>query len=94
MIVCPRCAAGLTEREDGFACPSCPYRADREQGIVLFERTREVVLGLRDEPLLAPGVVAAYDFDPWRVKGPIIRTALERGWSYRPATSFGQLRRS
>jgi 2-polyprenyl-3-methyl-5-hydroxy-6-metoxy-1,4-benzoquinol methylase len=38
VIVCPRCAAGLAESEDGFSCPSCPYRADREQGIVLFER--------------------------------------------------------
>jgi SAM-dependent methyltransferase len=38
VIVCPRCTAGLAERADGFACPSCPYRADREHGIVLFER--------------------------------------------------------
>src|SRR5882762_9270247 len=38
VIVCPRCAAALAERDDGFACLSCPYRAQREHGIVLFER--------------------------------------------------------
>ena len=36
--MCPRCAAGLAESEGGFSCPSCPYRGDREHGIVLFER--------------------------------------------------------
>lgn len=64
------------------------------QGVVLFERTREVVFGLKDEPALAPDLVVAYDFDPWRVKGPLIRAALQRGWSYRPATGFGQLKRA
>lgn len=37
MIVCPRCGSGLSEVDAGLACPSCRYRADREQGIVLFE---------------------------------------------------------
>lgn len=69
---------------------------DRDWGRLAasFERTREVVFGLKDEPALAPDLVVAYDFDPWRVKGPLIRAALERGWSYRPATGFGQLKRA
>ncbi|MBI2983686.1 MAG: hypothetical protein HYY42_05865 [Chloroflexi bacterium] len=72
--------------------PAVSWSASSFQGIVLFERTREIALGLRDEPLLSPGVVVDYDFDPWRAKGPIVRIALERGWSYRPVASLGQLR--
>lgn len=75
----------------GGPVPTISWGTSSFQGIVLFERTREIVLGLRDEPLLSPGVVVDYDFDPWRVKGPIIRAALERGWSYRPVASLGQL---
>ena len=37
MIVCPRCGAALTEGEGVFVCGCCPYRAERERGIVLFE---------------------------------------------------------
>ena len=39
MIVCTRCDTVLDESENGFSCPACPYRADREQGVVLFDRT-------------------------------------------------------
>ena len=38
MIVCPRCGIALVDRKERFSCPSCEYRADREQGIVLFNR--------------------------------------------------------
>jgi len=37
VIVCPRCATGLSEVGAGLECPSCRYRAEREQGIILFE---------------------------------------------------------
>jgi SAM-dependent methyltransferase len=38
VIVCPCCAAALAQSEAGLSCPSCPYRAGREQGIVVFEQ--------------------------------------------------------
>lgn len=37
MIVCPRCGTSLKERQDGYSCGSCKFRAEREQGIILFE---------------------------------------------------------
>ena len=37
MIVCPRCGCVLAEGNEGFSCPSCPYGAEREGGIVLFD---------------------------------------------------------
>lgn len=73
--------------------PNVSWGASFFRGVILFERTREVILGLRDEPPLEPGTVIEYDFDPWRIKGPVVRTALERGWSYRPVTRIGLLRR-
>lgn len=36
MIVCPRCGSVLVEEAERFACALCPYLAEREQGIVLF----------------------------------------------------------
>lgn len=75
----------------GGLAPGISWGTSSFRGIVLFERTREIVLGLRDDPPLSPGVVVDYDFDPWRVKAPIIRAALERGWSYRPVVTMGQL---
>ncbi len=36
MIVCPKCRAAPVEDDWGFLCASCSYRADREDGIVLF----------------------------------------------------------
>lgn len=71
--------------------PAVAWERSSFQGIVLFQRTREMVAGLREEPSLSPGVVVSYDFDPSRVKGPIIRSALEHGWAYRPVPSFGLL---
>lgn len=38
MIVCPRCDSLLVERKERFSCSSCHYTADREEGIVLFNR--------------------------------------------------------
>ncbi len=71
--------------------PAVAWESSFFQGIVLFQRTREMVVALREEPGLSPGVVVSYDFDPSRIKGPIIRAALEHGWSYRPVASLGQL---
>ncbi len=72
--------------------PTVSWGGSFFRGIILFERTKERAWGLKDEPPLAPGAVVAYDFDPWRIKGPIIRAALERGWAYRPVVRVGQLR--
>jgi SAM-dependent methyltransferase len=36
VIVCPRCHAVPVEDERGLTCPRCAYRAEREDGIVLF----------------------------------------------------------
>jgi len=38
LIVCPKCRAALVEGDGGLLCASCAYRADREDGIVLFSR--------------------------------------------------------
>jgi 2-polyprenyl-3-methyl-5-hydroxy-6-metoxy-1,4-benzoquinol methylase len=36
VIVCPLCGSGLTEWNDRYSCPSCQYKAERVDGIVLF----------------------------------------------------------
>lgn len=36
MIVCPRCGSALVDETQSYACPSCQYRAERQDGIVLF----------------------------------------------------------
>jgi SAM-dependent methyltransferase len=38
MIVCPTCRSGLSDEPDRLACRSCSYQADREDGLVLFNR--------------------------------------------------------
>jgi SAM-dependent methyltransferase len=38
VIVCPRCGTGLIERGERFHCNACAYHADRENGIILFDR--------------------------------------------------------
>lgn len=61
------------------------------RGIVLFERAREIAYGITevDTPRLDRAV--DYDFDPWRLKGPILRVAVEHGWAYAPVVHERQL---
>lgn len=61
------------------------------KGIVLFERSREVAYGIKD--FIPPdwGAVVDYDFDVWRVKGPILRTAVESGWTFCPVVMESHL---
>ncbi len=61
------------------------------KGIVLFERSREIAYGIADPRTMEPGKVVDYDFDVWRIKGPILRTAVESGWTFCPVVSEGQL---
>lgn len=75
MIVCPRCGAGLAEEASGLSCSSCPYRADREDGITLFERGI-----LPDhEDYQSDGLEALYKYErehPWfRHRLKVIRKA-------------------
>jgi SAM-dependent methyltransferase len=75
VIVCPHCGTGLRDREGGLSCPSCPYTADREDGIVLFERSV-----LPDhEDYKAEGLDALYGYEtqhPWfRHRLRVIREA-------------------
>lgn len=78
----------------GVEGPSLHWEQSFFQGMILFQRTREIVYGLNDAPVPEFGRVVDYDFDPWRVKAPVVRAALERGWSFRPVVFRGQLRRS
>lgn len=75
----------------GGGTPAIHWSASFFRGVVLFERAREIAYGMRDadEPRLDR--VVAYDFDPWRIKGPIVRTALEHGWTYAPVVHAFQL---
>jgi SAM-dependent methyltransferase len=38
MIVCPACRSGLSDEPGRLACRNCSYQADRQDGIVLFNR--------------------------------------------------------
>jgi len=72
--------------------PSVSWEAHRFQGVVLAERTREVEYGFR-RPLSPDwGRVVDYDFDVWRVKGPIRDTVLASGWIFCPVTRESHLR--
>ncbi len=73
--------------------PAIHWRASFFRGVILFERTREIAYGIRDELPPAVGEIYNYDFDPWRVKAPLLRLALEHGWSYCPVVHRFQLGR-
>lgn len=62
-------------------------------GVILFERAREIAYGIKDALPLEIGAVAEYDFDPWRVKGPILQVTVEGGWTYVPVVHAFQLGR-
>jgi SAM-dependent methyltransferase len=59
VIVCRQCETALQESARGFSCPACAYRADREQGVVLFDRS---VRPDREE-YTAEGLDALYRFE-------------------------------
>ncbi len=54
------------------------------RGVMLFQRTRVVAYGVKDVLPLRVGELYNYDFDPWRVKSPLLKLAIENGWSYCP----------
>ncbi|MDP2660208.1 MAG: hypothetical protein Q8R28_05725 [Dehalococcoidia bacterium] len=71
--------------------PSVHWNRSFFKGVILFERTKELAYGVKDE--LAPGVGEIYnfDFDPWRVKAPLLRLTIENGWSFCPVVQRFQL---
>ena len=71
--------------------PQVHWEARFFRGVVLFERAREIAYGLAELLPPRPAEVVAYDFDPWRVKGPILRAAVESGWTYAPVVHAYQL---
>jgi SAM-dependent methyltransferase len=82
VIVCPLCDAALDEDAHGFVCPSCPYRAERDHEIVVFERN------LRGE-FTTEGLDALYEHErdhPWfRHRLGVIRKAFATHVSERDA---------
>lgn len=63
------------------------------KGVILFERAREAAYGVVDELPPRIGEIYSYDFDPWRVKGPLLRLAVENGWAFAPVVHAFQLGR-
>jgi SAM-dependent methyltransferase len=64
VIVCPRCGSELSQTKEFLACPSCPYRAGKEEAIIIFEP------GIREdhEDYKSEGLDALYSHErqhPW-----------------------------
>ncbi len=76
-----------TARIDGNLVPRVSLHGSYFRGILLFHRTRELAYGIKDEIPLDWGKVVDYNFDVWRIKGQILRTAVESGWNFCPVTS-------
>lgn len=72
--------------------PRVSWQKEFFKGVVLFKKSREVAYAFKDELPLDWGKVVDYDFDVWRVKGPILRTAVESGWAFVPCVQEGHLR--
>ncbi|MCL4532068.1 MAG: hypothetical protein M1582_02575 [Actinobacteria bacterium] len=64
--------------------PRVAWQRSFFRGIVLFERSREIAYGFREIAPTQLDRVVDYDFDVWRVKGPILRAAVEAGWTFCP----------
>ncbi|MHB1007329.1 MAG: hypothetical protein ACYC3S_17060 [Chloroflexota bacterium] len=75
----------------GGPAPSIAWEKQFFRGVVLFEHSREVAYGIKDVFPLKVGELYKYDFNPWQVKGPLLRLALENGWSYCPVVLRSQL---
>ncbi len=71
--------------------PRVSWRRQFFRGVILFRRTKEIAYGIKDELPLDWGKVVDYDFDVWRIKGPILRTAVESGWTFCPVVHEGHL---
>lgn len=71
--------------------PQVRWQRSFFKGIILFERTREIAYGIRDQMPAGIGEIYSYDFDPWRVKAPLLRLAVENGWSFCPVAHRFQL---
>lgn len=77
----------------GGAVPTVGWEGRFFRGVILFERSREKAYGLKDLFPLRAGELYGYDFDPWRVKGPLLKLAVEHGWSYCPVVLKSHLGR-
>ncbi|MHB1132922.1 MAG: hypothetical protein ACYC4L_11095 [Chloroflexota bacterium] len=75
------------------AVPQIGSQRDYFRGVILFERSRELAFGVKEIFPMDVGKVYDYDFDPWRVKGPLLRLAVENGWHYCPVVMRSQLGR-
>ncbi len=73
--------------------PTLAWEGSFFRGVILFERSRELAYGLKEVAPLEVGRLYGYDFDPWRVKGPLLRTAIENGWWYCPVVMRSHLGR-
>lgn len=71
--------------------PHIGAQRDYFRGVILFERSRELAYGIKDIFPPEVGKVYEYDFDPWRVKGPLLQLAVENGWSFCPVVLRSQL---
>lgn len=72
--------------------PRVSWQKSFFKGVVLFERSREIAYGMKSLDPVDWGKVVDYDFDVWRVKGPILTTVTESGWSFVPVVHEHQLR--
>ena len=73
--------------------PSASWQKTFFKGIILFERSWERAYGITEVKPFRVAEAYAYDFDPWRVKGPVVRATVEHGWAYCPVIYRYQLRR-
>lgn len=58
--------------------PCVQWQGSFFKGVFLFERTREIAYGIKDELPLNIGEIYDYDFDPWRVKAPLLCPVVHR----------------